>query len=93
MIDTVGLLPTPSPEMFHPTAYAHPQARLTPAEAYIQQPSWETLRSDGTAAPSNVTTGMKRSHEYAVDDFFADVKKRRFVPSYDSRTSILLFHI
>jgi len=44
----------------------------------------DTLRSDGPSAPS---TGVKRSHEYTinVDDFLQDVKKRRIIPSYDSR--------
>ncbi|KAI0066432.1 hypothetical protein BV25DRAFT_1848850 [Artomyces pyxidatus] len=61
-----GILPTPSPEMMH---------------QQTQLPTWETLRSDGSAAPS---TGAKRSHDYGVEDFFADVKKRRVIPSYDS---------
>ncbi|KAI9444697.1 hypothetical protein H4582DRAFT_1806745 [Lactarius indigo] len=48
-----------------------------------QLPSWETLRPDGSSAPS---TGIKRSHDYAVavEDFFQDVKKRRVSPSYNS---------
>ncbi|KAH9065638.1 hypothetical protein EDB87DRAFT_863638 [Lactarius vividus] len=48
-----------------------------------QLPSWETLRPDGASAPS---TGIKRSHDYAVavEDFFQDVKKRRVSPSYNS---------
>ncbi|KAI0003793.1 hypothetical protein BJV74DRAFT_811738 [Russula compacta] len=61
-------LPTPSPEVMH---------------QQTQFPTWETLRSDGSSAPS---TGIKRSHDYtiAVEDFFQDVKKRRVIPSYDS---------
>ena len=44
----------------------------------------ETIRPDGSSAPS---TGIKRSHEFAtnMEDFLLDVKKRRIVPSYDSR--------
>jgi hypothetical protein len=44
----------------------------------------DTLRHDGSSAPS---TGIKRSHEYTInmDDFLQDVKKRRIIPSYDSR--------
>jgi hypothetical protein len=44
----------------------------------------DTLRPDGSSAPS---TGIKRSHEYTInmDDFLQDVKKRRLIPSYDSR--------
>ncbi|KAI0275329.1 hypothetical protein BC834DRAFT_1030032 [Gloeopeniophorella convolvens] len=63
-----GALPTPSPEVMH---------------QQTQLPTWETLRSDGSSAPS---TGAKRSHDYtvAVEDFFQDVKKRRVIPSYDS---------
>ncbi|KAI9454160.1 hypothetical protein BJY52DRAFT_774192 [Lactarius psammicola] len=63
-----GALPTPSPEVTH---------------QQTQLPSWETLRPDGSSAPS---TGIKRSHDYAVavEDFFQDVKKRRVSPSYNS---------
>ena len=52
-------------------------------------PTWETLRPDGSSAPS---TGIKRSHDYAitVEDFLQDVKKRRVIPSYDSRMSSIL---
>jgi len=47
-------------------------------------PTWETLRPDGSLAPS---TGVKRPHDYTftMEDFLQDVKKRRVVPSYDSR--------
>ncbi|EIM92255.1 uncharacterized protein STEHIDRAFT_117305 [Stereum hirsutum FP-91666 SS1] len=44
-------------------------------------PTWETLRTDGSSSPSS---GLKRSHDYNMDDFFSDVKKRRVNPSYDS---------
>ena len=43
-------------------------------------PSWEVLRSD-----ASVPTGSKRSHDYSVDDFLNDMKKRRVNPSYDPR--------
>ncbi|KAA1468047.1 hypothetical protein DENSPDRAFT_833224 [Dentipellis sp. KUC8613] len=89
-----GVLPTPSPEMIHSPAYplvvgshlAHPR------DPYAQQqlPTWETLRPDGSSTPS---TGAKRSHDYAVDDFFADVKKRRVNPSYDSHMAERLSNI
>jgi hypothetical protein len=36
-------------------------------------------------------TGSKRSHDYAVEDFFTDMKKRRMNPSYDPRKSPLFF--
>jgi hypothetical protein len=45
-------------------------------------PSWDVLRND----PTSVPTGTKRAHDgYNVDDFFSDVKKCRFSPSYDPR--------
>ncbi|KAI0053453.1 hypothetical protein FA95DRAFT_1592200 [Auriscalpium vulgare] len=57
----------------------------TPSPEMIHQqtqlPTWETLRPDGTSTPS---TGSKRAHDYGVEEFFSDVKKRRVIPSYDS---------
>ena len=49
----------------------------------------ETLRPDGLSAPP---TGIKRSHEFSInmDGFIQDVKKRRLVPSYDSRMRLNL---
>ena len=80
-----GILPTPSPEIIHPQAYAHHHLSQQPSDPRFLQnqlPTWEALRPDGTATQS---TGSKRAHDaYAVDDFFADVKKRRVNPSYDS---------
>jgi hypothetical protein len=71
-----GVLPTPSPEM-HPSSVHHPHT--TTPDGYIQTlPSWEVLRPE-------VSVGSKRSHEYSVDDFFSDMKKRRVSPSYDPR--------
>ncbi|TFY72796.1 hypothetical protein EVG20_g233, partial [Dentipellis fragilis] len=89
-----GVLPTPSPEMIHSPAYplvdgshlGHPRDPY----AQPQLPTWETLRPDGSSTPS---TGAKRSHDYAVDDFFADVKKRRVNPSYDSHMAERLSNI
>lgn len=92
--DGMGLLPTPSPEMMHAAAYgAVAQSRVQAIDPYdANHPSWETLRSDGSSMPST-GAGMKRSHDYAVDDFFTDLKRRRLVPSYDSRKSHHLFVI
>jgi hypothetical protein len=45
-----------------------------------QLPSWEVLRGD-----QQLSTGSKRPHDYNVDDFFTDMKKRRVNPSYDPR--------
>lgn len=44
-------------------------------------PAWEVLRPDDVSVP----IGSKRSHDYSVDDFFTDMKKRRVNPSYDPR--------
>ncbi|KAG5654711.1 hypothetical protein H0H81_007467 [Sphagnurus paluster] len=70
-----GLLSTPSPVLDH--AQSHeiyiPNQQLSP---------WGTIRSDPNAS---VQTGSKRSHDYSVDDFFTDMKKRRVNPSYDPR--------
>jgi len=46
-----------------------------------QLPSWEVLRGDQLSA----STGSKRRHDYNIDDFFTDMKKRRVNPSYDPR--------
>jgi hypothetical protein len=68
-----GVLPTPSPEL--------DQASL--AQEFFGNhghPTWETLR-----AAHPVSAGTKRSHDYAVEEFFTDMKKRRLAPSYDPR--------
>ncbi|KAF8807786.1 hypothetical protein BYT27DRAFT_7098821 [Phlegmacium glaucopus] len=73
------LLPTPSPELLHPSALPHAHHPSSAHEIYLQNqplPAWEVLRSE----PS---IGSKRSHDYSVDDFFTDMKKRRVNPSYD----------
>ncbi|PPQ64498.1 hypothetical protein CVT26_002037 [Gymnopilus dilepis] len=86
------LLPTPSPELGHPTAHSHSH-HASSHQMFMQsnQPltSWDTLRSDSTG----VTTGSKRSHDYGVDDFFTDMKKRRVNPSYDPRMAERLNNI
>jgi len=48
-------------------------------------------QTNGSTGP--VSAGTKRSHDYGVDEFFSDMKKRRVNPSYDPReynTSIFL---
>ncbi|KAG5644597.1 hypothetical protein DXG03_008075 [Asterophora parasitica] len=72
-----GVLATPSPELGHSSA--HPSHEIF---LQNQQLAWESLRPDGHAS---VPTGSKRSHDYSVDDFFTDMKKRRVNPSYDPR--------
>ncbi|KAK0500613.1 hypothetical protein EDD18DRAFT_1145129 [Armillaria luteobubalina] len=75
-----GLLPTPSPELPHQVAH-----HVSPSDdlhmLHNQLPSWEVLRTDDPP----VSAGSKRSHDYNVDDFFTDMKKRRVNPSYDPR--------
>ncbi|KIY66018.1 hypothetical protein CYLTODRAFT_399407 [Cylindrobasidium torrendii FP15055 ss-10] len=75
-----GLLPTPSPELPHQLLQDAP----SPDDLLLHQPplpSWEVLQRE--EAP--VSAGSKRAHEYSVDEFFTDMKKRRVMPSYDSR--------
>ncbi|RXW22583.1 hypothetical protein EST38_g3291 [Candolleomyces aberdarensis] len=74
-----GLLPTPSPELGHPPIHSH-HASHDMFMANQSLPSWEVLRSDAA-----IPTGSKRSHDYSVDEFFTDMKKRRVNPSYDPR--------
>ncbi|KAJ7103301.1 transcription factor PacC [Mycena belliarum] len=64
--------PTPSPD-FSPPPMHHVHHSPTD-EMFMQSHGW-----DGTS------TGSKRSHDYSVDDFFTDMKKRRLSPSYDPR--------
>ncbi|KAE9400553.1 hypothetical protein BT96DRAFT_992868 [Gymnopus androsaceus JB14] len=74
-------LPTPSPELA--PAHHHLRAHRSPLRedlfGHSQVPVWE-FRSD-----PNAVAGSKRSHDhdYSVDDFFTDMKKRRVNPSYD----------
>ncbi|KAF8167696.1 hypothetical protein B0H34DRAFT_26634 [Crassisporium funariophilum] len=87
-----ALLPTPSPELGHPSAHPHSHHHSSSHEMFMQNhpmPSWEVLRPEGGSVP----TGSKRSHDYNVDDFFTDMKKRRVNPSYDPRMAERLNNI
>ncbi|KAH9486550.1 pH-response transcription factor [Psilocybe cubensis] len=72
-----ALLPTPSPELGHPSAHPHSHhhqhQHQGSHELFMQSSqsmsSWDALRPDAVA------TGSKRSHDYNVDDFFTDMKK------------------
>ncbi|KAF5384876.1 hypothetical protein D9615_001339 [Tricholomella constricta] len=77
-----GILSTPSPELGHPSAHhsSHPSHEIFLQNQQLA--SWESMRPDGNAS---VPTGSKRSHDYSVDDFFTDMKKRRVNPAYDPR--------
>jgi hypothetical protein len=79
-----GILPTPSPEL-SPGSFGHHGPPGSAHELFLQNqiPSWEVLRQDGSTGP--VSAGTKRSHDYGVDEFFSDMKKRRVNPSYDPR--------
>ncbi|TFK36915.1 hypothetical protein BDQ12DRAFT_653749 [Crucibulum laeve] len=86
-----GLLPTPSPELGHLPIHPHVHHQSS-HEIFLENqalPSWEVLRPD----PTTVQTGSKRSHDYSVDDFFTDMKKRRVNPSYDPRMAERLNNI
>ncbi|KAJ7170106.1 hypothetical protein C8R46DRAFT_1350008 [Mycena filopes] len=61
--------PTPSPDFSPPPMHHH-----SPTDDMFPHNQW-----DGTS------TGSKRSHDYSVDDFFTDMKKRRLSPAYDPR--------
>jgi len=79
------VLPTPSPELGHPSAHAHSHQSHSSHDVFLPNhpmPSWDTLRNGQGSVP----TGSKRAHDgYNVDDFFNDMKKRRVAPSYDPR--------
>ena len=49
-----------------------------------QLPTWEVL-TDDIPHRSIPVSGSKRGYDYAVDEFFSDVKKRRVTPAYDPR--------
>ncbi|CAA7265964.1 unnamed protein product [Cyclocybe aegerita] len=86
-----SLLPTPSPELGHPSA--HPHSHHPSHDMFMSSqplPAWEVMRND----PPSVSTGSKRAHDsYNVDDFFTDMKKRRVNPSYDPRMAERLNNI
>ncbi|KAJ7786551.1 hypothetical protein B0H16DRAFT_1490844, partial [Mycena metata] len=63
--------PTPSPD-FSPPPMHH--SNHSPTDDMFPPNQW-----DGP------NTGSKRGHDYSVDDFFTDMKKRRLSPAYDPR--------
>lgn len=79
----LGTLPTPSPELSPGLSHSGPPGSGHELFLQNQLPSWEVLRQDGSSGP--VSAGMKRSHDYTVDEFFSDMKKRKVKPSYDPR--------
>lgn len=81
-----GLLPTPSPEMQHAPIHYQPPVS-DGGDAYRIQPPWEALRADGSSVTTTAAgAGSKRSFaDYEMQEFFADVKKRRVAPAYDPR--------
>ncbi|KAI0828935.1 hypothetical protein BC628DRAFT_1315893 [Trametes gibbosa] len=87
-----GVLPTPSPELdyAHEAAVAHSRNQLYRIQPPL--PTWEVLPEDvqGRSVP---VSGAKRSYDYSVDDFFADVKKRRVTPAYDPHMAARLSNL
>lgn len=77
-----GSLPTPSPELPPAHHHIHRSPLREDLFGHSQISAWE-FRSDPHAV--HVSAGSKRSHDhdYNVDDFFSDMKKRRVNPSYD----------
>jgi hypothetical protein len=53
-----------------------PHDLFIPQQHHQHNPAWDM---------PPVSTGSKRGHDYGVDDFFTDMKKRRVNPSYDPR--------
>lgn len=72
-------LPTPSPDL---DPHGH-HARHLSYDPFPQgHTSWDGLKSSQSPP---VHMRNKRSLDYAVDDLFSDMKKRKVNPSYDSR--------
>ncbi|KAF7307123.1 hypothetical protein MIND_00505700 [Mycena indigotica] len=57
----------------------------TPSPDFSPPPMNHSPTEENYPSSWDPTTGSKRSHEYSVDDFFTDMKKRRLSPSYDPR--------
>ncbi|KAF8913066.1 hypothetical protein CPB84DRAFT_511204 [Gymnopilus junonius] len=73
-----------SDELAHASAQPHSHHHASSSQMFMHSnplSPWDVLRSDTTS----VTAGSKRSHDYHVEDFFTDMKKRRVNPSYDPR--------
>ncbi|KAI0964449.1 hypothetical protein AcW1_001265 [Taiwanofungus camphoratus] len=92
-----GMLPTPSPEIDQ-AAIRYPNAESAASRTHLyhmqnQLPTWEVLSTGGNPSRSTTGSGAKRAHDYAVDDFFTDVKKRRVNPAYDSNMAARLNNI
>ncbi|KAJ7361507.1 hypothetical protein DFH08DRAFT_952061 [Mycena albidolilacea] len=64
--------PTPSPDFSPPPM--HHSGHSPTDDMFPGNHSWDPT-----------TTGSKRGHDYGVEDFFTDMKKRRLSPSYDPR--------
>ncbi|KAI0714972.1 hypothetical protein C8Q76DRAFT_618792 [Earliella scabrosa] len=90
-----GVLPTPSPELDYSPEAAAAHSRSQMYRVQQQLPTWEVL-TDDIPHRSIPVSGSKRGYDYAVDEFFSDVKKRRVTPAYDphmaARLSNLAYH-
>nr|AZJ17930.1 PacC [Ganoderma lucidum] len=87
-----GVLPTPSPELDYSPEVVAAHDRNQMYRVQQQLPTWEVLAED-VPARSGMVSGTKRSHDYTVDDFFTDVKKRRVNPAYDSHMAARLSNL
>ncbi|TBU49317.1 hypothetical protein BD309DRAFT_986623 [Dichomitus squalens] len=87
-----GVLPTPSPELDYAREVAAAHGRNHMYRVQSQLPTWEVLAEDvqNRSAP---VSGSKRSYDYTVDEFFADVKKRRVTPAYDPHMAARLSNL
>ncbi|KAH7914769.1 hypothetical protein BJ138DRAFT_1177079 [Hygrophoropsis aurantiaca] len=84
-------LPTPSPELEHATHHVPHHAPSSGYELFLQnQGAWDGLKSE---APAPAPTRTKRSYDNSFDDFFADMKKRKVNPSYDTHMAERLNNI
>ncbi|KAH9913335.1 uncharacterized protein BXZ73DRAFT_55548 [Epithele typhae] len=87
-----GVLPTPSPELDYASEAVAAHGRGQLYRVHPSLPTWEVL-SDEVPARNMPVSGSKRSYDYAVDEFFSDVKKRRVTPAYDPHMAARLSNL
>ncbi|KAH7904068.1 hypothetical protein BJ138DRAFT_36096 [Hygrophoropsis aurantiaca] len=83
-----GSPPTASPELEHATHHDSPSPGY---ESFLQDQG--ALESPKSEANSLASTRTKRSYDNIFEEFFADMKKRRVNPSYDTDMAERLNHI
>ncbi|KAF7290493.1 hypothetical protein MKEN_01496300 [Mycena kentingensis (nom. inval.)] len=79
--------PTKPPPSKSPSNGSAPraQSRGSSSDDFSPPPMNHSPIDDHYTHGWDATTGSKRSHEYPVEDFFTDIKRRRLGPSYDPR--------